>query len=83
MEVSGTFGRFRAALDIITSLTFVTNAQSYGPYGQREGTPFHIPVQSSGCIVGFFGRAGWYVDAIGIYVKPKLQKVKDKAKVLN
>uniref|UniRef100_A0A0E0R942 Jacalin-type lectin domain-containing protein n=1 Tax=Oryza rufipogon TaxID=4529 RepID=A0A0E0R942_ORYRU len=67
VEVSGTFGRFRAALDIITSLTFVTNAQSYGPYGQREGTPFHIPVQSSGCIVGFFGRAGWYVDAIGIY----------------
>ncbi|EEC68267.1 hypothetical protein OsI_36302 [Oryza sativa Indica Group] len=80
VEVSGTFGRFRAALNIITSLTFVTNAQSYGPYGQREGTPFHIPVQSSGCIVGFFGRAGWYVDAIGIYVKPKLQKVKDKAK---
>uniref|UniRef100_A0A0E0J9W0 Jacalin-type lectin domain-containing protein n=1 Tax=Oryza nivara TaxID=4536 RepID=A0A0E0J9W0_ORYNI len=58
VEVSGTFGRFRAALNIITSLTFVTNAQSYGPYGQREGTPFHIPVQSSGCIVGFFGRAG-------------------------
>ncbi|XP_066161980.1 disease resistance protein RGA5-like [Oryza sativa Japonica Group] len=80
VEVSGTFGRFRAALDIITSLTFVTNAQSYGPYGQREGTPFHISVQSRGCIVGFFGRAGWYVDAIGIYVKPKLQKVKDKAK---
>uniref|UniRef100_I1R0K4 Jacalin-type lectin domain-containing protein n=2 Tax=Oryza glaberrima TaxID=4538 RepID=I1R0K4_ORYGL len=80
VEVSGTFGRYHHALNIITSLTFVTNAQSYGPYGQREGTPFHISVQSSGCIVGFFGRAGWYVDAIGIYVKPKLQKVKDKAK---
>uniref|UniRef100_J3N8Q7 Jacalin-type lectin domain-containing protein n=1 Tax=Oryza brachyantha TaxID=4533 RepID=J3N8Q7_ORYBR len=80
LEVSGTFGRFRTALNVMTSLTFVTNAHSYGPYGKIEGTPFHMPVQSNGCIVGFFGRAGWYVDAIGIYVNPKLHTVKEKDK---
>ncbi len=81
MEVSGTFGRFAGFQNIITSLTFVTNTQSYGPFGQREGTPFHIPVQCGGRIVGFFGRAGWCFDAIGIYVNPDLQTIKDKGKV--
>uniref|UniRef100_J3N8Q8 Jacalin-type lectin domain-containing protein n=1 Tax=Oryza brachyantha TaxID=4533 RepID=J3N8Q8_ORYBR len=82
VEVSGTFGRFIGFQNIITSLTFVTNTRSYGPYGQRKGTPFDIPVQGSGCIVGFFGRAGWCVDAIGIYVNPDLQTYKDEGKVV-
>uniref|UniRef100_I1R0K5 Jacalin-type lectin domain-containing protein n=1 Tax=Oryza glaberrima TaxID=4538 RepID=I1R0K5_ORYGL len=82
VEVSGTFGRFAGFQNIITSLTFVTNTQSYGPFGQREGTPFHIPVQCGGRIVGFFGRAGWCFDAIGIYVNPDLQTIKDKGKVV-
>uniref|UniRef100_A0A0E0MFV6 Jacalin-type lectin domain-containing protein n=1 Tax=Oryza punctata TaxID=4537 RepID=A0A0E0MFV6_ORYPU len=82
VAVSGTFGRFTGFQNVITSLTFVTNTHSYGPYGQREGTPFHIPVQCGGCIVGFFGRAGWCFDAIGIYVNPDLQTIKDKGKVV-
>nr|ABA94721.1 Jacalin-like lectin domain containing protein [Oryza sativa Japonica Group] len=55
---------------IITSLTLVTNTRTYGPYGQVGGTPFQIPIQIKGSIVGFFGRVGWYVDAFGIYVNP-------------
>jgi hypothetical protein len=52
---------------VITSLTFVTNARSYGPFGEGQGTHFHIPMQSNGHIVGFFGRADRYLNAIGVY----------------
>ncbi|KAI4974475.1 hypothetical protein ZWY2020_047755 [Hordeum vulgare] len=54
----------------ITSLTFVTNAASYGPFGEGGGDPFVFPVQSNNSIVGFFCRAGLYLDAIGFYVRP-------------
>ncbi|CAO2185330.1 unnamed protein product [Urochloa humidicola] len=73
-DVSGTTGQFHRRLwnnFIITSLTFTTNARTYGPYGEASGTPFQIPVQSSGSIVGFFARAGWYLDSFGVYVNPK------------
>ncbi|XP_066165395.1 uncharacterized protein [Oryza sativa Japonica Group] len=77
-EVSGTIGPFdRAPAGVITSLTFITNKGSYGPFGEVRGTPFHIPVQDNGSIVGFFARAGWYVDAFGIYVNPKQKTVED------
>ncbi|KAF2933582.1 hypothetical protein DAI22_04g094600 [Oryza sativa Japonica Group] len=77
-EVSGTIGPFdRAPAGVITSLMFITNKGSYGPFGEVRGTPFHIPVQDNGSIVGFFARAGWYVDAFGIYVNPKQKTVED------
>lgn len=77
-EVSGTIGPFdRAPAGVITSLTFITNKGSYGPFGEVGGTPFHIPVQDNGSIVGFFARAGWYVDAFGIYVNPKQKTAED------
>ncbi|AQK49092.1 OSJNBa0016N04.16-like protein [Zea mays] len=69
--VSGSIGTFNGHANVITSLTFVTNARSYGPFGRGRGTSFHIPVQGNGCIVGFFGRSGRYLNAIGVYTAPK------------
>jgi hypothetical protein len=70
-EVSGTYGPFRDYDGIVRSLTFVTNLGKHGPFGQPgEGTPFSIPVQYGGRVVGFFARSGWLVDAVGVYVHP-------------
>ena len=71
MEVSGTYGLCSPHPDVvITSLTLVTNLCSYGPFSQPTGTPFHTRVDNSASIVGFFGRSGIYLDAIGVYVRP-------------
>ncbi|XP_047324380.1 jacalin-related lectin 3 isoform X2 [Impatiens glandulifera] len=54
----------------IRSLSFESNIRTYGPYGtNEEGTYFTFPM-NGGKIVGFHGRAGWYVDAIGAYLEP-------------
>ncbi|XP_066365102.1 disease resistance protein RGA5-like [Miscanthus floridulus] len=70
IKVSGTIGSFAGLHNLITSLTFVTNAASYGPFGEGGGDPFVVPKQSNSTIVGFFGRAGVFLDAIGFYVRP-------------
>ncbi|KAF8690782.1 hypothetical protein HU200_041171 [Digitaria exilis] len=70
MEVSGTFSPFRGPSDVITSLTLVTNVHHYGPFGVPQGTQFCIRVKKNNSIVGFFGRSGDYLDAIGVYVRP-------------
>ncbi|KAJ1263855.1 hypothetical protein BS78_09G219000 [Paspalum vaginatum] len=55
---------------VIRSLTFRTNQQrAYGPFGMEEGTPFTFPVDG-GAVVGFWGRSGWQLDAVGLYVAP-------------
>ncbi|KAL6890320.1 hypothetical protein ACP4OV_009083 [Aristida adscensionis] len=69
-EVSGTYGPCAPTRDVITSLTLVTNLHSYGPFGQPKGVSFHTRVDKSSSIVGFFGRSGMYLDAIGVYVHP-------------
>ena len=52
---------------VIRSLEFRTNQRAYGPFGVAEGTPFTFPVDG-GVIVGFCGRSGWQLDAVGLYV---------------
>ncbi|KAI4967235.1 jacalin-related lectin 10-like [Hordeum vulgare subsp. vulgare] len=70
-EVSGTFGIYdKDRHNIITSLKFITNVKTYGPFGEAKGTPFTIPAQKNSSIVGFFGRSGIYLDALGVYVRP-------------
>ena len=69
-EVSGTYGPFSDLPNVITSLTLVTNLCSYGPFGQPSGTPFHTRLDKTCSIVGFFGRSGAYLDAIGVYFRP-------------
>ncbi|MQM16276.1 hypothetical protein Taro_049233 [Colocasia esculenta] len=52
---------------VIRSLTLKTNQGSFGPFGVEEGTPFSFPIEG-GFIVGFKGRSGWFLDAIGFRV---------------
>eukprot|EP00262_Sarcandra_glabra_P006765 TRINITY_DN1929_c0_g1_i1.p1 TRINITY_DN1929_c0_g1~~TRINITY_DN1929_c0_g1_i1.p1 ORF type:complete len:219 (-),score=31.38 TRINITY_DN1929_c0_g1_i1:233-832(-) len=49
---------------VIRSLTLKSNQRTFGPFGVEEGTPFSFPMDG-GLIVGFRGRSGWYLDAIG------------------
>ncbi|KAL7152423.1 hypothetical protein ABFS83_04G096200 [Erythranthe nasuta] len=69
---------------VIRSLTFKTNRRTFGPFGVEEGTPFSLPMEG-GQIVGFKGRGGWYLDAIGFHIsRPKnttpkvMQKVQQR-----
>ena len=56
----------------ITSLKFVTNQASYGPFGYAvDSTHYSLPVLNNGSVVGMFGRAGDYLHAIGFYVLPE------------
>jgi hypothetical protein len=70
LEVSGTVGPFFSIPDAISSLKFGTNLRSYGPFGVRQGTPFNTQLKNNNSIVGFFGRSGAYLHAVGVYVCP-------------
>uniref|UniRef100_A0ACD5Y1Z7 Uncharacterized protein n=1 Tax=Avena sativa TaxID=4498 RepID=A0ACD5Y1Z7_AVESA len=67
-EISGTTGWSYDSY-VVTSLKFVTDTGTYGPYGNNKRTPFCITV-TNGRIDGFFGRADTLLDAIGVYVNP-------------
>ncbi|KAF3327745.1 Ras-related protein RABA5c [Carex littledalei] len=67
ISVSGHLGYFKH-IYLVRSLTLVTNLNTYGPFGQEDGIPFELP-GIDGEIIGFHGRSGTYLDAIGIYVK--------------
>lgn len=54
---------------MIRSLTFESNKRTYGPYGIELGTCFTFPM-NGGKIVGFHGRCGWNLDAIGVHLEP-------------
>ncbi len=49
----------------ITSLTFKSNIQSYGPYGTGGEIYFKSGI---GKIVGFWGRSGMVLDQIGVFI---------------
>ncbi|KAL5700155.1 hypothetical protein ACHQM5_025638 [Ranunculus cassubicifolius] len=51
----------------LKSLNFVTNKRSYGPFGSEHGSYFTSPMDDLREIVGFYGRSGDVIDAIGIY----------------
>ena len=70
-EVSGTTGTFGGDT-VVTSLTFVTNVRTYGPFGKPSGAAFSVPLTDTS-VVGFFVRAGRLVNAIGVYVRPSVQ----------
>ncbi|CAA3023289.1 jacalin-related lectin 19 [Olea europaea subsp. europaea] len=57
----------RGGTPVIRSLTFKSNQRSFGPFGVEEGTPFSFPMEG-GQIVGFKGRCGWFLDAIGFHI---------------
>lgn len=68
-QISGTIDHL-VTETVITSLVLVTNIKKYGPYGSVQGTSFDATVPENTCIVGFFGRSGGALDAIGIYHGP-------------
>ncbi|KAL6597402.1 hypothetical protein ACP70R_046842 [Stipagrostis hirtigluma subsp. patula] len=81
--VEGMIGHLAHVPDVaITSLTFRTNTgRTYGPYGSKSssGTSFSVPAANGACIVGFWGRSGRFLDAIGVYIKPSCFNQSDKA----
>ncbi|KAL6527438.1 hypothetical protein OROGR_016528 [Orobanche gracilis] len=67
--ISGSHGRWGKFPDLVTSLKFHTNRAEYGPFGKGSDTRFSF-IAHGGVITGFHGRAGAYIDAIGVYIKP-------------
>ena len=57
-------GSFKA----LWSITFYTNKAKYGPYGDEIGQAFTSSV-APGRVVGFHGRSGAYLDAIGVHME--------------
>ncbi|XP_059636411.1 jacalin-related lectin 3 isoform X2 [Cornus florida] len=57
----------------VRSLTFQSNKKIYGPFGVEQGMYFSFPM-TGGKIVGFHGKRGWYLDAIGAYLEPLYNK---------
>ncbi|KAF9663135.1 hypothetical protein SADUNF_Sadunf17G0006900 [Salix dunnii] len=64
-SISGTYGNY-AIMVLITSLSFITNLTTYGPFGNATGTSFSIPIEGP-VVIGFHGRGRHYLDAIGIH----------------
>ncbi|CAM0958786.1 unnamed protein product [Alopecurus aequalis] len=76
-EVSGAFGIF-SKYTIVTSLTFVTNVRTYGPFGNPYNkdctlTHFRFMADEGSSIVGFHGRSGTRLDSIGVYMYPNIK----------
>ena len=65
--MKGHVGEFGGSF-LVGALTLVGNRRSFGPYGTRKGPPFELPAVG-GRIVGFHGRSGGLIDALGIYVE--------------
>ena len=52
------------------SLVFHTNQRISPTYGGGGGGDFTLLAPEGSEVIGFFGRAGWFVDAIGIVTRP-------------
>lgn len=67
-QISGTYGPLMyMGPNIIKSLTFHTNKGKHGPFGEEQGQSFSNKA-NEGKIVGFHGREGLFLDAIGVHV---------------
>ncbi|KAH9606584.1 hypothetical protein KSS87_016114 [Heliosperma pusillum] len=81
ISINGYYGHLYAGGPIcVRSLTFVSNLKTHGPFGVDQGSYFFFP-KTGDRIVGFHGRSGWYIDAIGAYMKPIHQKNESNAVV--
>ncbi|KAJ8532065.1 hypothetical protein K7X08_011988 [Anisodus acutangulus] len=70
--ITGALGLFEGHL-VVKCLSSITNVKSYGPFESERGVesrgrPFHLEMKGWD-IVGFHGRAGSYLDAIGVYLQ--------------
>ncbi|KAL8166090.1 hypothetical protein V2J09_007589 [Rumex salicifolius] len=72
VSISGCYGSFSEQEHVVVrSLFLESNRKKYGPFGITQGTSFSLPI-SRGKLVGFHGRSSWFLDSIGVYVKPSL-----------
>ncbi|EES18470.1 hypothetical protein BDA96_09G201500 [Sorghum bicolor] len=53
---------------VLRSLTFITNRGKYGPFGDEFGSYFSSAT-TEGKVVGFHGRSGQHLDAIGVHMQ--------------
>ncbi|KAL6870608.1 hypothetical protein ACP4OV_014456 [Aristida adscensionis] len=68
-EVQGTIGKYKNHYDVVASLKIVTNLRTLGPYGKPTGNQFSLPGKKEGSVVGFYGRSGEAIDALGVIVR--------------
>ncbi|KAK2996072.1 hypothetical protein RJ640_002655 [Escallonia rubra] len=70
--ISLTYGTMEGVIGFIsiTSILLKTNVRKYGRFGSETGISASSPLKG-GTIVGFYGRGGSFVDALGIYARPK------------
>lgn len=67
-HITGTFGpAMIMGPQVIKSLTFHTTKGKHGPFGEEQGGSFSTKVKE-GRIVGFHGRKGLFLDAIGVHL---------------
>lgn len=67
MYITGTYAPLMyMGPNVIRSLTFHTNLGKHGPFGEEQGPSFTSKM-NEGRIVGFHGREGLFLDAIGVY----------------
>ena len=60
---------------LVDQVTFITmtadgTQRSYGPFGKTSKTPFSV----EGYIIGFYGRSGNFLDALGTYYLKSVKK---------
>ncbi|PWA53814.1 LRR and NB-ARC domains-containing disease resistance protein [Artemisia annua] len=48
---------------VISSMSFVTDKRTHGPFGDARGTPFTL-LFDEGSFAGFYGLCDWYIDSI-------------------
>lgn len=68
MYITGTYAPLMyMGPNVIRSLTFHTNLGKHGPFGEEQGPSFTSKMNEAR-IIGFHGREGLFLDAIGVYV---------------
>ncbi|CAM0914172.1 unnamed protein product [Alopecurus aequalis] len=66
-KIVGTTGDF-GGNTVVTSISIATNLRTYGPFGKEKASHFNTATGNN-IIVGFFVRAGIFVDNLGVYVR--------------
>ncbi|TXG52162.1 hypothetical protein EZV62_021331 [Acer yangbiense] len=65
--ITGTYGVVKYT-NVIKSITFHTNKGKHGPFGEEKGSSFTSNVKAGKKNVGFRGREGLFLVAIGVHV---------------
>ncbi|KAI3748730.1 hypothetical protein L6452_12014 [Arctium lappa] len=56
------------SLTVLSSLCLLTNKKKHGPFGHEEEACFSES-WDVGSFRGFYGRAGFYLDSLGCFLK--------------